>query len=66
MNHRDEITKAEPQGNSAYQCLLDEIREGSIQPGDRLRETELAERLGVSRTPIREAIRQLERTSMMS
>ena len=49
-----------PQGNSAYRQLLDEIRDGGLMPGDRLRETELATRLGVSRTPIREAIRQLE------
>ena len=49
-----------PQGQSAYRRLLDEIRNGSLAPGVRLRETELAERLGISRTPVREAIRQLE------
>lgn len=49
-----------PQGNSAYVRLLTELREGRLNPGDRLRETELAERLGMSRTPVREAIRQLE------
>ncbi|QFT45389.1 HTH-type transcriptional regulator LutR [Roseivivax sp. THAF40] len=49
-----------PQGNTAYQRLLDALREGRLNPGDRLRETELAEQLGVSRTPVREAIRQLE------
>ncbi|MFW8635621.1 GntR family transcriptional regulator [Cribrihabitans pelagius] len=49
-----------PQGNAAYMRLLAELREGRLTPGDRLRETELAERLGVSRTPVREAIRQLE------
>ena len=48
------------QGNAAYVRLLAELREGRLNPGDRLRETELAERLGVSRTPVREAIRQLE------
>ncbi|WP_146344327.1 GntR family transcriptional regulator [Phaeobacter marinintestinus] len=47
-------------GNAAYETLLGEIRDGKLLPGDRLRETELAERLGVSRTPVREAIRQLE------
>ncbi|AUC55172.1 GntR family transcriptional regulator [Sagittula sp. P11] len=49
-----------PQGNAAYARLLTELREGRLNPGDRLRETELAERLGMSRTPVREAIRQLE------
>ncbi|MCC5979169.1 MAG: GntR family transcriptional regulator [Salinarimonas sp.] len=48
------------QGDTAYQKLLDAIRNGDLQPGARLIETELAIRFGVSRTPIREAIRQLE------
>lgn len=50
----------EPQGTAAYRRLLDEIRRGDLAPGARLRETELAERLGISRTPVREAIRLLE------
>ncbi|WP_126975171.1 GntR family transcriptional regulator [Frigidibacter oleivorans] len=49
-----------PQGQGAYRRLLEEIRNGALTPGARLRETELAERLGISRTPVREAIRQLE------
>ncbi len=48
------------QGDAAYRRLLDELRDGRLGPGDRLRETDLAARLGVSRTPVREAIRQLE------
>ena len=53
-------TSAVSQGDTVYNRLLDEVRAGRLTPGERLRETELAERLGVSRTPIREAIRQLE------
>lgn len=49
-----------PQGQGAYRRLLEDIRSGTLAPGARLRETELAERLGISRTPVREAIRQLE------
>ena len=36
------------------------IMRGELQPGDRLREQQLADRLGVSRGPLREAIRTLE------
>ena len=53
-------------GNAAYQTLLSEIGDGQLLPGDRLRETELAERLGVSRTPVREAIRQLEADGLVT
>lgn len=49
-----------PQGQIVYRCLLEEIRDGVLLPGARLREVELAERLGHSRTPVREAIRMLE------
>ncbi|MDA7428054.1 GntR family transcriptional regulator [Primorskyibacter aestuariivivens] len=49
-----------PQGNAAYARLMSDLRAGRLHPGDRLRETELAERLGMSRTPVREAIRQME------
>lgn len=55
-----------PQGQGAYRRLLDEIRSGALPPGARLRETELAERLGISRTPVREAIRQLEADGLVA
>ena len=45
---------------TAYDKLFDAIQSGDILPGDRLLETELAQRFSVSRTPIREAIRRLE------
>ena len=44
----------------AYRKLIEAIHEGSLKPGSRIRETQLAEWLGISRTPIREAIRRLE------
>ena len=48
------------QGETTYERLCEEIRSGKLPPGSRLRETEIAERLAVSRTPVREAIRRLE------
>jgi len=43
-----------------YQALRAAIISGELSPGERLVETHLAEKLQVSRTPIREAIRQLQ------
>jgi DNA-binding GntR family transcriptional regulator len=46
--------------SDAYERLLSEIEEGGLPPGTRLREAELAERLAISRTPVREALKRLE------
>ncbi len=43
-----------------FNHIREDILDGRYKPGDSLVETKLAEELGVSRTPIREAIRQLE------
>jgi len=43
----------------AYQTLLDEIQSGALAPGAVLGEVEQAARLGVSRTPLREALGRL-------
>ena len=45
--------------------LADEIVRGAIPPGSGLDETELARRFGVSRTPVREAIRQLAASGLV-
>jgi len=50
----------------AYTLILEAIDAGTYRPGDRLVESELAERFGVSRTPIREALQRLETQSMLT
>lgn len=49
----------------AYSLILSAIDNGIYRPGDRLVESELAERFGVSRTPVREALQRLETQSML-
>ena len=44
----------------AYQMLFQAITQGSLKPGGRILEAELASRFGISRTPVREALRRLE------
>src|SRR6476661_8951314 len=44
----------------AYRRLRQLIVDGTLAPGQRIFESDLAEQLGVSRTPLREALRQLE------
>lgn len=50
----------------AYDMVLDAIDKGEYRPGDRLVEAELAERFGVSRTPIREAFQRLETQGILA
>jgi len=42
------------------ETIRDAISSGALKPGERVAEPDLAERFGISRTPIREAFRQLE------
>ncbi|MDO5704691.1 MAG: GntR family transcriptional regulator [Paracoccus sp. (in: a-proteobacteria)] len=49
----------------AYTLILGAIDAGHYRPGDRLVESELADRFGVSRTPVREALQRLETQAML-
>jgi DNA-binding GntR family transcriptional regulator len=57
---------SKPVPQDAYALILHAIDTGVYGPSDRLVESELAERFGVSRTPIREALQLLETQSMLT
>ena len=59
QNHR-------PLREIVYEELKRQILVGEIAPGTRMMEVELAEEMGVSRTPIREAIRKLEKEGLVT
>lgn len=44
---------------TAYDAILDAILDGRLEPGEILRDSDLTQWLGLSRTPIREALNQL-------
>ena len=50
---------------AVYQKLREEITTGALPPGAPLREIPLARRFGVSRTPVREALRRLEQDRLL-
>ena len=60
--HQFEVNMDEylPLRDVVFKTLRQAILKGELEPGERLMEIQLAERLGVSRTPIRDAIRKLE------
>lgn len=58
-NHR-------PLREIVYEELKRQILMGEITPGTRMMEVELAEKMGVSRTPVREAIRKLEKEGLVA
>lgn len=53
-------------GEDAYVALYEAMLSGELKPGDRIREAEIAKMLGMSRTPVREAMRQLETQGLLS
>lgn len=55
-----EINEYMPLRDIVFKTLRNAIITGELEPGERLMEIQLAEKMGVSRTPVREAIRKLE------
>lgn len=53
--------RPEPLAEKVYQALKQDIFEFRLMPGDRFSENEIAERMAVSRTPVRQALFRLER-----
>lgn len=49
----------------AYQAIRAAIQDGKLEPGQRVPEVDLSEWLGMSRTPVREALRRLQSESMV-
>ena len=60
MDLKVEVNEYLPLRDVVFNTLRQAILTGELKPGERLMEIHLANRLGVSRTPIREAIRKLE------
>lgn len=60
MNTDGMLNEYLPLREVVFNTLRDAILRGELEPGERLMEIQLAEKLGVSRTPVREAIRKLE------
>src|SRR5690606_2385273 len=64
MGNMDELDTVQrrgvSRGDQAYQFIVDGIQSGRLAPGTRLREIELAELTGLSRTPVREALSRLQ------
>lgn len=60
------VGKVGTSAETAYQVLRGAIIAGALPPGSRIRADDLAIRLGVSKTPVREAIRRLEAEELIA
>ena len=65
-NARDEVIAYKPLNQIVFERLQGDILRGALRPGDALRQEVITERLGVSRTPVREAIRRLQAEGLVT
>ncbi|MCO6187464.1 GntR family transcriptional regulator [Rhizobium sp. L1K21] len=60
MSEKNENSRSKQQSNKALLGLRDLVLNGGVEPGERLSEVALAQKLDVSRTPLRTALQKLE------
>jgi DNA-binding GntR family transcriptional regulator len=60
-----ELQRSDPLYRQVYRLLRQQILDGKYAPGETVQESRTAETLKVSRTPVREALRQLEREGLL-
>ncbi|RLK52222.1 GntR family transcriptional regulator [Microbacterium telephonicum] len=60
-----ELTSGMILGDEVYRTIGAAILDGRLAPGVRLRDVDLAQQLGISRTPVREALQRLERFGLV-
>ncbi len=65
MEVKDSLTKGLPLFDQVHDVLWDMIIKGEIKPGQRLKDSEWAAKLNLSRTPVREAMRKLQQEGVL-
>jgi len=69
MTHKTSVIASKKNGipvrELTYESLKEKLLSGGFKPGERLTEEHLASELGVSRTPVREALHKLEREGLV-
>lgn len=65
MEVHDTLTKSSPLFEQVHGHLWDRIITGEIKPGERLKDSEWATKLNLSRTPVREAMRKLQQEGVL-
>jgi DNA-binding GntR family transcriptional regulator len=60
------VITRKPLRDQAYQQILALVHRGDLRPGTRVKDTTLATQLGVSRTPVREALLQLAQEGVLA
>ena len=61
-----QILDQKPISQQVYEELRDRITQGRLQPGDRLNEARLAQDMGISRAPVREAVQRLRQEGLVT